>query len=60
MKQLADKENWNKFLRNYKVMKLNIVPFNVLEKSSKGSFNRICQDYDLFQYLKYINELHNI
>lgn len=60
LKQLADKENWNKFLRNYKVMKLNIVPFNVLEKSQKGSFNRVCQDYDLFQYLKYINELHNI
>ena len=41
-------------------MKLNIVPFNILEKSQKGSFNRVCQDYDLFQYLKYINELHNI
>ena len=57
LKQLAEEENWKRFLKNYKVMKLNIVPFNVLEKSEKGAFRQICFDYDLFQYLKYINEL---
>lgn len=52
-------ENWNKYMTNYKVMKLKPIEFDIIEKSSKGSYEKICKDYDLFQFLKYIHELHN-
>lgn len=53
--------NWTNFLDNYNIMKLNKIPFNVLDKSDKNSYIKVCKDYDLFQFSKYINELeHNI
>lgn len=58
IKQLVD--NWNKYSINYKVMKLNPIDFEVVKKSEPGSYMKVCNDYDLFQFLKYNNELHNI
>jgi 5'-3' exonuclease len=55
IKQLCD--NWDKYISNYKLMKLNIIDFEVLEKSKRGSYIKVCQDYDLFQFLKYCSEL---
>lgn len=52
LKQLVD--NWQVFLNNYKVMRLNPIEFRVLDKSPLDSFVKICQDYDLYQFLKYV------
>lgn len=49
--------NWDKFINNYKIMKLNIIEFNLLDKEPKGSYYQTCVDYDLFQFMKYIREL---
>ena len=54
LKQLVD--NWNSFLNNYKVMKLKVIDFEFRHKSPKGSYIEICKNYDLFQFLKYIEE----
>lgn len=52
LKQLVD--NWQVFLNNYKVMRLNPIEFKVLDKSPLDSFIKVCQDYDLYQFLKYM------
>lgn len=55
LKQLV--ENWQQYLGNYQLMKLNIIDFEVLDKSPKDSYKQVCKDYDLFQFYKYISEL---
>lgn len=55
LKQLVD--NWNLYLRNYKVMKLNVISFNLREASTLNAYKKVCIDYNLYQYLKYINDL---
>lgn len=52
IKQLI--ENWNLYLTNYKLMKLNIIPFEILEKSPKGSYKEICDKYELNQFKDFI------
>lgn len=49
--------NWDVYLNNYKVMKLKIIEFNIVHKSMKGAYMKICEDYGLFQFYKYIEEL---
>lgn len=51
---------WPHFLSNYKIMKLNDIDFKVLDKSSKGAYLKVAKDYDLYQWIKYNEELHNI
>lgn len=51
-------KNWSKVINNYRAMNLVPVDFNVLTKSPKDSYIKICNDYDLFQFLKYINEIN--
>lgn len=50
-------ENWNSFLKNYRVMKLKVIDFDFRHKSPKGAYMDVCKNYDLFQFLKYIEEL---
>lgn len=53
-------ENWNQFITNYTIMKLNIINFKILDKSSKGSYIKVCNDYDLYQYKSYIDNINSI
>ena len=53
-------ENWNVFLSNYKIMKLNPIEFTVLDKSILGSYNKVCDIYDLNQYRDYIKNLKGV
>lgn len=55
LKQLC--ENWNVYLNNVRLMKLSIIDFQVLDKSSLDSYKNVCQYYELYQFQKYINEL---
>lgn len=50
-------ENWDTYLTNYKLMKLNNIQFLVLPKSKKDSYISVCEDYELYQYQDYIREL---
>lgn len=55
VKELAN--NWQQYLTNYRMMRLNIIDFEMPEKSPKGAYLKVCYDYDLFQFSKYINEI---
>lgn len=55
LKQLND--NWNLYLNNFKLMKLNVIDFDVLNKSELNSYEKICKDYELYQFLNYIKEI---
>lgn len=59
IKQLVSEECWNKFLNNYKVMKLNIVDFDFIPRSPKNSYIKICDDFELTQFKSFIESLHN-
>lgn len=51
--------NWPTFLKNYKIMKLNMIDFKLLDKSEKDSCYEVCRNCDLFSFEKYIRE-HSI
>ena len=55
IKQLAD--NWDIYQTNFKLMKLNSIDFEVLEKSPLDSYKQVCKDYDLFQFYSYVSEI---
>lgn len=50
-------ENWDSYLKNYTLMKIKEIEFRVEPKEPRGSFNKICNDYDLFQFKNYVNSL---
>lgn len=50
-------ENWDSFINNYRIMKLSVIDFDIVDKSPKGSYKKICADYDLVQFSKYMEEL---
>ena len=58
LKQLV--ENWSLFLSNYKIMKLNVIDFNVLDKSEYNSYQKVCEKYSLYKYSSYIKEINAI
>lgn len=50
-------EAWPDFIRNYKLMKLSIIPFDFVEKPEKGSYKEICNKYELNQFKQFIESL---
>lgn len=55
LKQLI--EAWPQYLTNYKMMRLNPIDFIIVPKSPLGAYQKVCTDYELFQFYKYIDEL---
>ena len=51
-------KSWTQYLNNYRVMKLKVIFFTVQPKSPLGAYQKVCLDYDLFQFYKYINDLN--
>lgn len=50
-------ENWNDYLTNYKLMKLNIIPFLIVQKNKKGSYKEVCDYYELNQFKDFVDKL---
>ena len=50
-------ENWELYLKNYRLMKLRIIDFSVEPRQPAGSYIHICDNYDLFQFKKYVQEI---
>ena len=55
IKQLAD--SWNLYLTNFKLMKLNKIPFLIVQKNKKGSYKEVCDYYELNQFKEFIENL---
>lgn len=51
--------NWNKYISNFNLMKLNIIPFLIVHKCPKGSYKEVCDYYELNQFKDFIEKLHN-
>lgn len=57
IKQLI--ENWDSYISNYKLMKLNIVQFLIVQKNIKGSYEEVCDYYELNQFKDFVKKLHS-
>ena len=51
--------NWQVFLNNYKIMKLNEIPFNFIHKSLPGAWAEIASRYKLTQYAWFMSYILN-
>lgn len=53
--------NWDKLMDNYKLMKLDIIPIELVPKSKCNSHLYVCKRYELFNFMNYCSTLmHNI
>ena len=52
--------NWDQYMSNYRLMKLRVVPFNIVQRSKKDSYKEVCDYYELTQFKDFIESLHNI
>ena len=50
-------ENWEQFSINYSLMKLGPVDFRIKHKAQSGTYEKLCEEYGLYQYWSYINSL---
>lgn len=50
-------ENWEQFNINYRLMKLGLVDFRIKYKAESGTYEKLCEEYGLYQYWSYINSL---
>lgn len=48
------KENFGSFTLNYKMMKLDVIDFDIVHKVDKGNSSSIAQEYGLYQYSNYL------
>ena len=50
-------ENWEQFTINYSLMKLKPVDFRIKYKATTRTYEKLCEEYGLYQYWSYINSL---
>lgn len=50
-------DNWEQFGINYCLMRLSPVDFRIKYKAEPGTYEKICEEYGLYQYWSYINSL---
>lgn len=50
-------DNWEQFGINYCLMRLSPVDFRIKYKANPGTYEKICEEYGLYQYWSYINSL---
>lgn len=51
------KEDWEQFNINYSLIKLDLVDFKIKCKAESGTYEKLCEEYGLYQYWSYINSL---
>lgn len=49
--------NWEQFGINYCLMRLSPVDFRIKYKANPGTYEKLCEEYGLYQYWSYINSL---
>lgn len=50
-------DNWEQFGINYCLMRLSPVDFRIKYKANPRTYEKICEEYGLYQYWSYINSL---
>ena len=50
-------ENWEQFCINYSLMYLTFTDFRIKYKALPGTYEKLCEEYGLYQYWSYINSL---
>ena len=50
-------DNWEQFGINYCLMRLSPVDFRIKYRANPGTYEKICEEYGLYQYWSYINSL---
>ena len=45
--------NWDRFLSNYRIMRLKPIDIELVEKSNQNSYIQICNEYELNSFLSY-------